>query len=64
MMTNDRPRARDLGIAPGWLPTGPLHAITDVPGVKVGEVTLIAGDGPHVRGEGPVRTGITAVLPH
>ena len=40
---NERPRARDLGIAPGVLPPGPLNAITDVPGVRVGHVTLIEG---------------------
>ncbi|MGE0582137.1 MAG: P1 family peptidase [Steroidobacteraceae bacterium] len=51
-----RPRARDLGIAPGVLQPGPFDAITDVAGVKVGHVTLI--DGEHVR------TGVTAILPH
>jgi len=51
-----RPRARELGIAPGVYPTGPLNAITDVADVRVGHVTLIEGDG--------VRTGVTAVLPH
>lgn len=59
-----RPRARDLGIRLGTLPTGPLNGITDVPGVKVGHTTLISGDGPLVPGEGPVRTGVTAILPH
>ncbi|MGQ9907564.1 MAG: DmpA family aminopeptidase [Candidatus Flexifilum sp.] len=57
-------RLRDLGLTPGRLPTGPLNAITDVPGVRVGHVTLIAGDGPLVEGRGPVRTGVTAILPH
>ena len=52
----DRPRARDLGITPGTLATGPLNAITDVDGVRVGQVTLIEGD--------DVRTGVTAILPH
>lgn len=52
----DRPRARDLGVAPGILPTGPLNAITDVGGVLVGQVTVIEADS--------VRTGITAILPH
>jgi len=42
---------------------GPLNAITDVPGVEVGQVTLISGSGPLVVGKGPVRTGVTAVLP-
>ena len=59
-----RHRLRELGIAIGGLQTGPLNAITDVAGVKVGHVTLIAGDGPLVVGEGPVRTGVTAILPH
>lgn len=58
------PRLRDLGVTPGFLPTGPLNAITDVPGVRVGHVTLIQGDGPLRQGAGPVRTGITAILPH
>jgi len=57
-------RARDLGIRIGLLPTGPLNAITDVPGVAVGHATLIAGDGPLLVGQGPVRTGVTVVLPH
>ena len=51
-----RPRAREAGIAFGILPTGPLNAITDVAGVKVGQVTLIEGAN--------VRTGVTAILPH
>src|SRR5439155_22277095 len=51
-----RPRARDLGIAPGVFAPGALDAITDVAGVKVGHVTLVEGDS--------VRTGVTAVLPH
>jgi D-aminopeptidase len=59
-----RPRARDLGIQIGMLPTGPLNAITDVPGVLVGHVTLIEGEGPLVPGVGPIRTGVTAIRPH
>jgi D-aminopeptidase len=59
-----RPRARDLGLAIGRLPSGPLDAITDVAGVRVGSVTLVAGDGPLRRGSGPVRTGVTVVVPH
>ncbi len=59
-----RPRARALGIAIGLLTPGPLNAITDVPGVKVGQVTLVEGDGRMVPGRGPVRTGVTAILPH
>jgi len=51
-----RRRARELGIAPGVLPTGPLNAITDVNGVRVGHVTLIEG--------ADIRTGVTAILPH
>jgi D-aminopeptidase len=51
-----RSRARELGVAPGRLSPGPLNAITDVPGVRVGQVTLIEGE--------TVRTGVTAVLPH
>jgi L-aminopeptidase/D-esterase-like protein len=56
------PRARDLGIPFQGAP-GPLNAITDVAGVEVGHTTLVAGDGPLVVGRGPVRTGVTAVLP-
>ena len=51
-----RPRARDLGIAPGVMEPGPLNAITDVGGVLVGQTTIVQGDN--------VRTGVTAVLPH
>jgi D-aminopeptidase len=51
-----RPRAREAGIEIGILPTGPLNAITDVAGVRVGHVTLIEGNS--------VRTGVTALLPH
>jgi L-aminopeptidase/D-esterase-like protein len=56
------PRARDLGVAFAGTP-GPLNAITDVPGVEVGHVTLIEGEGQRQVGRGPVRTGVTAVLP-
>jgi D-aminopeptidase len=55
-------RARDLGIPFPGTP-GMLNAITDVAGVTVGQVTLISGDGPLEVGTGPVRTGVTAVLP-
>jgi D-aminopeptidase len=58
-----RARARDLGIAIGTLKTGQWNAITDVAGVRVGFSTLIDGDGPLVVGQGPVRTGVTAVFP-
>jgi D-aminopeptidase len=57
-------RARDLGIAIGILPPGPMNAITDVAGVRVGHATLISGDGPLVVGQGPIRTGVTVILPH
>jgi D-aminopeptidase len=57
-------RLRDLGITIGLLPTGPLNAITDVAGVRVGHSTLIHGDGPLVLGKGPIRTGVTVVVPH
>jgi D-aminopeptidase len=57
-------RARDLGISIGVLPPGPLNAITDVAGVRVGHTTLISGQGPLVVGRGPVRTGVTVVIPH
>jgi D-aminopeptidase len=54
--SSGRPRARDLGIAPGALTPGPLNAITDVAGVRVGHTTIVEGDA--------VRTGVTAILPH
>jgi D-aminopeptidase len=54
--TPSRPRARDLGIEVGVLSPGPLNAITDVAGVKVGQTTIIRGDN--------IRTGVTAILPH
>jgi D-aminopeptidase len=57
-----KPRARDLGV-PFEGASGPLNAITDVPGVEVGHRTLITGDGMLVVGQGPVRTGVTAVWP-
>ncbi len=57
-------RLRDLGIVVGDLPPGPMNAITDVEGVKVGFTTLIEGDGPLEVGRGPVRTGVTVVVPH
>jgi D-aminopeptidase len=60
--TPAKPRARDLGVPFDGTP-GPLNAITDVPGVAVGHTTLISGDGKLVIGKGPVRTGVTAVLP-
>lgn len=56
-------RTRDLGITIGRGLPGPGNAITDVPGVRVGQTTLIEGDGPLVRGWGPIRTGVTVVVP-
>lgn len=58
-----RPRAREAGIIVGEYPTGQWNAITDVAGVKVGHVTLIDGEGKTVIGKGPVRTGVTAIVP-
>jgi D-aminopeptidase len=57
-----RLRARELGIVIGKYPTGQWNAITDVPGVLVGQTTIIRGSGPLHVGEGPVRTGVTAVF--
>ncbi|MEE8130669.1 MAG: P1 family peptidase, partial [Vicinamibacterales bacterium] len=57
-----RPRARDLGVPFDGTP-GPLNAITDVEGIEVGHATLIRSSGPTVVGDGPVRTGVTAVWP-
>jgi D-aminopeptidase len=57
-----KPRARDLGVPFDGTP-GPLNAITDVAGVTVGHTTLISGEGKLEVGKGPVRTGVTAVLP-
>src|SRR5688572_19308880 len=59
-----RVRARDLGIVTGEMAPGPLNAITDVGGVLVGHTTIVRGSGALKPGEGPVRTGVTAVLPH
>lgn len=56
-------KARDIGLTMGTLPNGPRNAITDVEGVRVGHTTLIEGEGPLVRGQGPVRTGVTVVIP-
>lgn len=59
-----RLRVRDLGIQIGEFPTGPLNSITDVPGVKVGHTTVIEGSGRRKPGNGPVRTGVTVILPN
>lgn len=56
LQAQSRHRARDLGISTGVLTPGKWNAITDVPGVKVGQTTLIQGDS--------VRTGVTAIIPH
>src|SRR5690242_6159317 len=53
---SQRPRAREIGIVVGSIPTGPLNAITDVTGVRVGQTTIVRGDS--------INTGITAILPH
>lgn len=57
-----RMRARQAGVVIGRLATGPLNAITDVAGVRVGHSTLKSGEGPLRPGRGPVRTGVTAIL--
>ena len=57
------PRLRDLGLTVGFGTPGPLNAITDVEGVRVGHATVIRGDGPLEIGVGPVRTGVTVVRP-
>jgi D-aminopeptidase len=54
--TPERPRAREAGVIVGILPAGPLNAITDVAGVRVGHTTLVRGEN--------IRTGVTAILPH
>ena len=59
-----RPRARQAGIWFGETPAGPKNMITDVAGVKVGHCTMINGSGQLKVGQGPVRTGVTAILPH
>lgn len=59
-----RPRAREAGVSIGQLRTGGANSITDVKGVRVGHCTLNRGTGKLVVGEGPVRTGVTVVLPH
>jgi D-aminopeptidase len=59
-----RPRLRDAGLSVGHLATGPQNAITDVAGVRVGHTTLVSGKGPLRPGRGPIRTGVTVVLPH
>ena len=62
--SNSRPRSADLGIHIGHLCHGPQNSITDVEGVHVGHSTIITGEGRLIPGEGPIRTGVTVVLPH
>ena len=64
MNKETRCRARALGINHWQLKSGTLNAITDVAGVKVGQVTLNEGEGALQPGQGPVRTGVTVILPH
>src|SRR5207244_11502119 len=56
MQKNQRPRAREIGLKIGVLPTGALNSITDVAGVQVGHTTIVRGEN--------IRTGVTAILPH
>lgn len=62
-LKQERHRLRDLGIVVGQYPPGPRNAITDIAGVKVGHTTLISGEGPLKPGQGPVRTGVTVIIP-
>lgn len=62
LVAQSKPRARDLGVPFDGTP-GPLNAITDVKAIEVGHTTLISGEGPLKVGVGPVRTGVTAILP-
>ncbi|MGE5675420.1 MAG: P1 family peptidase, partial [Mycobacterium leprae] len=59
-----RATARESGLVPGILPPGPGNNLCDVPGVGVGHATVVEGSGPLVPGVGPVRTGVTAIVPH
>ena len=59
----ERQSLRNLGIVIGTLPPGPFNGITDLPGVRVGHTTLHKGHGPLVPGQGPVRTGVTVIIP-
>jgi D-aminopeptidase len=62
-VSSERRRARELGIRIGDLEPGRWNAITDVPGVRVGMTTLIEGDGALATGRGPIRTGVTVIIP-
>lgn len=64
LVVSQRLRARDLGIRIGMYPPGKYNAITDVPGVQVGHSTIIEGEGTLRPGKGPMRTGVTAILPN
>jgi D-aminopeptidase len=59
-----RQRLRDLGVTIGRMPAGAQNAITDVSGVRVGHTTIVSGDGSLTVGKGPVRTGVTVIVPH
>jgi D-aminopeptidase len=59
-----RARLRELGVIIGRIPPGKYNAITDVAGVRVGHATLVEGEGPLEVGKGPVRTGVTVIMPH
>ena len=63
MAPSGRVRFRELGLSFGRYPPGPGNAITDVAGVRVGHTTLIEGEGASQSGKGPVRTGVTAIIP-
>ena len=64
MSPEKRKRAREVGLKFGSLPLGPKNSITDIPGVLVGHSTVIEGEGQLIPGQGPKRTGVTAILPH
>src|SRR5690606_11060753 len=61
--TKTRSRVRELGIRIGNFPTGKFNAITDVKGIRVGHSTIIEGSGNRSPGKGPIRTGVTVILP-
>lgn len=57
-------RVRELGITIGLLPTGARNDLSDVPGLGVGHASIVEGEGKHISGKGPIRTGVTVILPH
>jgi D-aminopeptidase len=63
-MSEERFRLRELDLKVGNLEVGELNSITDVPGVRVGHYTLIEGEGKLIPGKGPIRTGVTVIIPH